>query len=88
MIHGAAAEPRPGMPDPFAPPGKVWPDIVNAVLATALFRCWHLLLFFTGWITTISDISHTHYTTTTIWSDHTPTGMLQQQRTWHMVLHQ
>ncbi|KAI1798289.1 Bestrophin, RFP-TM, chloride channel-domain-containing protein [Ganoderma leucocontextum] len=31
---------------------------VGAVLATALFRCWPLLLFFTGWATAVSVISH------------------------------
>lgn len=30
-----------------------------AVLATAVFRCWPLLLFFTGWATAVSVISHT-----------------------------
>jgi hypothetical protein len=76
VMHSAAAELHLGMPDP---PDKFWLDIISAICATALFRCWHLqvLLFFTGWITAISDISHTHYTTTMIWSDHTPTGTLQ-----------
>ncbi|KAM5531168.1 hypothetical protein V8D89_014200 [Ganoderma adspersum] len=32
---------------------------VAAVLATAVFRCWPLLLFFTGWATAVSVISHT-----------------------------
>ena len=35
------------------------PTLLHAVLATAVFRCWHLLLFFAGWATAVSVISHT-----------------------------
>ncbi|TFY78535.1 hypothetical protein EWM64_g5474, partial [Hericium alpestre] len=38
-------------PDPFAPQRRLWPTLVNALLATALFRCWHILLFFAAWST-------------------------------------
>ncbi|KAI0746688.1 Bestrophin, RFP-TM, chloride channel-domain-containing protein [Daedaleopsis nitida] len=31
---------------------------VSAVLATAVFRCWPLLLFFSGWATAVSVINH------------------------------
>jgi len=30
---------------------------VTALLATALFRCWHILLFFGGWSTLISVLN-------------------------------
>lgn len=46
-------------PDPFAhekgPLAAFW----HAILATALFRCWHILIFFAAWSTVISVISHT-----------------------------
>ncbi|KAA1472691.1 UPF0187-domain-containing protein [Dentipellis sp. KUC8613] len=45
-------------PDPFAPKRKFWPRFMNALLATALFRCWHILLFFAGWSTCISLVSN------------------------------
>ncbi|KAG9093797.1 hypothetical protein FS749_013722, partial [Ceratobasidium sp. UAMH 11750] len=40
-----------GLPpiDPFAHPARFFPTLLNAVLATALFRCWNLILLFTGW---------------------------------------
>ncbi|KAG9098537.1 hypothetical protein FRC06_006244 [Ceratobasidium sp. 370] len=40
-----------GLPpiDPFAHPTRFFPTLLNAVLATALFRCWNLILLFTGW---------------------------------------
>lgn len=44
-------------PDPFAAPRRFWPTLINAILATALFRCWHILIFFGGWSTTISCIN-------------------------------
>jgi putative membrane protein len=43
-----------GVVDPFAAPLSVWCGIVNAVLATAFFRCWHILLFFSAWATVIT----------------------------------
>ncbi|KAH9829833.1 UPF0187-domain-containing protein [Rhodofomes roseus] len=43
--------------DPFThTPGGFWAQLVNAVTATAVIRCWPLLLFFTGWATAISVI--------------------------------
>jgi|SRR6266850_6290324 len=46
-------------PDPFThgrgPLATFW----HALLATALFRCWHILIFFAAWSTTVSVISHT-----------------------------
>jgi len=35
--------------DPFAHPSRFFPTLFNAILATALFRCWNLILLFTGW---------------------------------------
>ncbi|KAH9050217.1 UPF0187-domain-containing protein [Lactarius hengduanensis] len=46
-------------PDPFSREKGFGPTFWHAVLATALFRCWHLLLFFGGWSTAICVISHT-----------------------------
>jgi hypothetical protein len=44
--------------DPFTGRGRgFWSSLISAVLATALFRCWHILLFFTGWATAITVIS-------------------------------
>ncbi|CAE6426976.1 unnamed protein product [Rhizoctonia solani] len=43
--------------DPFAHPAKFFPSLFNAILATALFRCWNLILFFAGWATCICLIS-------------------------------
>ncbi|KLO15172.1 UPF0187-domain-containing protein [Schizopora paradoxa] len=33
-------------------------SLFKAVLATALFRCWHLLIFFAAWATAVSLINH------------------------------
>ncbi|KAH9006463.1 UPF0187-domain-containing protein [Lactarius hatsudake] len=57
-------KPEPGndwpfLPDPFSRERGFGPTFWHAVLATALFRCWHLLLFFGGWSTAICVISHT-----------------------------
>ncbi|KAG8995487.1 hypothetical protein FRB94_009136 [Tulasnella sp. JGI-2019a] len=36
-------------------------SLLNAILATALFRCWHLIVFFTGWATMVVLINvHVH----------------------------
>ena len=44
--------------DPFTGRGRgFWSSLISALLATALFRCWHILLFFTGWATMITLIS-------------------------------
>jgi len=48
--------------DPFTGRGRgFWSSLVSAVLATALFRCWHILLFFTGWGAMVTLISHYGY---------------------------
>ncbi|KII84012.1 hypothetical protein PLICRDRAFT_180029 [Plicaturopsis crispa FD-325 SS-3] len=45
-------------PDPFAPHStRRGASFFNALLATALFRCWHILLFFTAWATAITLIN-------------------------------
>ncbi|OBZ77229.1 hypothetical protein A0H81_02045 [Grifola frondosa] len=46
--------------DPFETPvGGTLSQLTNAILATAIIRCWPLLLFFSAWATAISVISHT-----------------------------
>jgi hypothetical protein len=49
----------PSFPDPFRHERGLARNFVHAILATALFRCWHILLFFAAWSTVISVISHT-----------------------------
>ena len=49
----------PNFPDPFSHERAFGPNLWHAILATALFRCWHLLLFFGAWSTAICVISHT-----------------------------
>ncbi|THU99024.1 UPF0187-domain-containing protein [Dendrothele bispora CBS 962.96] len=44
-------------PDPFAPRRRPGSSFVNALLATALFRCWHLLIFFGAWATLITVLN-------------------------------
>ncbi|EAU89262.2 hypothetical protein CC1G_03527 [Coprinopsis cinerea okayama7 len=46
------------VPDPFAPREKPGSSFVHAVLATALFRCWHILVFFGAWSTLITVLNH------------------------------
>ncbi|KAF7299198.1 hypothetical protein MIND_00868500 [Mycena indigotica] len=36
-------------------------SFVNALLATALFRCWHILLFFAAWSTCITVLDDHHF---------------------------
>jgi predicted membrane chloride channel (bestrophin family) len=48
----------PSFPDPFRHDKSFASTFWNAILATALFRCWHLLIFFGAWSTAISVISH------------------------------
>ncbi|PPQ99416.1 hypothetical protein CVT24_005403 [Panaeolus cyanescens] len=45
------------VPDPFAPRQRPGASFVNALLATALFRCWHLLVFFGAWSTLITVLN-------------------------------
>ncbi|KAI0360743.1 UPF0187-domain-containing protein [Trametes cingulata] len=49
--------------DPFSPsrPGNTFSRFVSAILATAVIRCWPLLLFFSAWATAVSLISHNVY---------------------------
>jgi len=49
----------PGFPDPFSRDRAFNKAFWHAVLATALFRCWHILLFFAAWSTAICVISDT-----------------------------
>ena len=38
-----------------------WVSLISAFLATVLFKCWHILLFFSGWgamVTLISQFVH------------------------------
>ncbi|KAG2130681.1 Bestrophin, RFP-TM, chloride channel-domain-containing protein [Suillus clintonianus] len=45
--------------DPDAPDVRsTWSSFGHALLATALFRCWHILIFFGAWSTAICVISH------------------------------
>jgi len=47
----------PSFPDPFAHERAFGPTFWHAILATALFRCWHILVFFGAWSTAICVIS-------------------------------
>ncbi|KAI0254550.1 Bestrophin, RFP-TM, chloride channel-domain-containing protein [Lactifluus subvellereus] len=49
--------PRPSFPDPFASERAFGSTFWHAILATALFRCWHILIFFGAWSTAICVIS-------------------------------
>ncbi|KAI0777620.1 UPF0187-domain-containing protein [Trametes elegans] len=46
--------------DPFSPgrSGGAFSRLASAVLATAVIRCWPLLVFFSAWATAVSVISH------------------------------
>ncbi|KAF8342989.1 Bestrophin, RFP-TM, chloride channel-domain-containing protein [Cantharellus anzutake] len=43
--------------DPFHSPVGTFRSLVNALLATAVFRCWYLILFFSGWAAAVCLIS-------------------------------
>ena len=44
--------------DPFTGRGRgFWSSLISALVATALFRCWHILLFFTGWAAMVTLVS-------------------------------
>ncbi|KAF8965387.1 Bestrophin, RFP-TM, chloride channel-domain-containing protein [Flammula alnicola] len=45
------------VPDPFAPRERPGASFVHALLATALFRCWHILVFFAAWSTLITILN-------------------------------
>ncbi|KAF8628929.1 hypothetical protein AX15_003647 [Amanita polypyramis BW_CC] len=49
------------VPDPFAPRQKPGASFVNAILATALFRCWHILLLIAAWSTMITVLNREGY---------------------------
>lgn len=46
--------------DPFTPARRVGTlhRLLSAILATAVIRCWPLLLFFSAWATAVSVINH------------------------------
>jgi ion channel-forming bestrophin family protein len=46
-----------GVVDPFTTHASSLEGMANAILATALFRCWHILIFYTLWATAITLIS-------------------------------
>ncbi|KAF9261132.1 UPF0187-domain-containing protein [Marasmius fiardii PR-910] len=43
--------------DPFAPRQRPGDSLFQAILATALFRCWHILIFFGAWATVITILN-------------------------------
>ncbi|EIN05576.1 UPF0187-domain-containing protein [Punctularia strigosozonata HHB-11173 SS5] len=51
-----------GVVDPFGKKQGTLASFTHAVLATALFRCWHILLFFTVWATAIYLINREVHT--------------------------
>ncbi|KAK1216396.1 hypothetical protein PQX77_021010 [Marasmius sp. AFHP31] len=44
--------------DPLASRRRTRDSYLNALLATALFRCWHILLFYGAWATLITVLDH------------------------------
>ncbi|KAJ6629360.1 Bestrophin, RFP-TM, chloride channel-domain-containing protein [Mycena sp. CBHHK59/15] len=48
-------------PDPFAPRRRPGASFFNALLATALFRCWHILMFFAAWSTLVTVLNRHGY---------------------------
>ncbi|PFH51581.1 hypothetical protein AMATHDRAFT_74791 [Amanita thiersii Skay4041] len=49
------------VPDPFAPRQRPGASFVNAILATTLFRCWHILVLFSAWSTLITVLNSQGY---------------------------
>lgn len=43
--------------DAATSPTHLVSTMFNAILATALFRCWHILVFFIGWATMVTLIN-------------------------------
>lgn len=43
---------------PYSSQTHFVPSLTNAVLATALFRCWHIILFFSAWAAGVALISN------------------------------
>ncbi|KAF7327759.1 hypothetical protein MKEN_00355500 [Mycena kentingensis (nom. inval.)] len=54
--HGFAAA-----PDATASRRRPGASFVHALLATALFRCWHILVLYAGWATLITVLDYHHY---------------------------
>jgi hypothetical protein len=47
--------------DPFSPRQHSFgASFVNALLATALFRCWHILILYAAWSTAVTVINVHH----------------------------
>ena len=46
----------------FAPRQRPGATFVTALLATAVFRCWHILLFYAAWSTLIAILNHQGHT--------------------------
>ncbi|KIJ49262.1 hypothetical protein M422DRAFT_28203 [Sphaerobolus stellatus SS14] len=44
--------------DPFATKKMFWESFIDGLLATALFRCYHIIVFFTAWATCVTLINH------------------------------
>ncbi|KAF5391117.1 hypothetical protein D9757_003062 [Collybiopsis confluens] len=44
-------------PDPYAGRQRTGASFLSAILATALFRCWHLLIFFAAWALLVSVLN-------------------------------
>jgi ion channel-forming bestrophin family protein len=47
-----------GFVDPFTSNKPLLSSFTNALLATAFFRCWHILFFFAAWSTTVCLVNH------------------------------
>ena len=46
-----------GGPGHTSSPARLASNFFNALLATALFRCWHIIIFFVGWATMVTLIN-------------------------------
>lgn len=46
-----------GIHEVIATPKHFFSNLWTAILATAIFRCWHILLFYTCWATAITLIN-------------------------------
>ncbi|KDQ16816.1 hypothetical protein BOTBODRAFT_129750, partial [Botryobasidium botryosum FD-172 SS1] len=74
-----------GAVDPFAKPKPFLETAFHAILATALFRCWHIIIFFSAWATCITVICHSVHdvsvqsTLLTVWG--TVLGFIVSYRT-------
>lgn len=50
-----------GVVDPFARRTSSLSSMLHAIMATAIFRCWHILMFFGAWSTAVSVLTHNVY---------------------------